>query len=146
MFRCYHCKKSAYLSFDDRLRWLRSRGRLLKEKNPDLQIVEELFRGLVDTIPCPHCGRQGGEIIADTEIDDEQWGEARKCQGCGVVIDPERLEILPDTFQCTACSRAGRTTMEDQREFCPRCGGEMRMVARGGGGLAGYTMRCTNCR
>ena len=27
------------------------------------------------------------------------------CVRCGVAIDPERLEFLPDTVTCAACSR-----------------------------------------
>ena len=38
-------------------------------------------------------------------VDDGTYG---LCEGCGVQIDPERLEILPGTTLCTACACSPR--------------------------------------
>ena len=32
--------------------------------------------------------------------------KTRPCQRCGVEIPPERIEVLPDTRLCVACSKA----------------------------------------
>jgi RNA polymerase-binding transcription factor DksA len=34
-------------------------------------------------------------------------GEYGICQTCGAKIDPERLEIVPCTVECSACARKG---------------------------------------
>jgi predicted nucleic acid-binding Zn ribbon protein len=81
----------------------------------------------------------------DADDDWEAWGEARRCIGCGTAIPSERLEILPNTQQCTPCAASGRTSREDQREFCDRCGGLLTLTQRRGTGLAGYRMICTHC-
>ncbi len=31
--------------------------------------------------------------------------KVKSCVDCGVVIDPERLEVLPSTVQCISCAR-----------------------------------------
>lgn len=150
MLTCTACRRAVVFPLAMRIELLKSRGRLLRAKNPDPQLVHELLTLELPDLPCDFCGHRGLVLsepkAADGDgLDDEHWGEARRCIGCGVTIDPERLEILPDTFQCTPCSAAGRTSREDQREFCHRCGSEMKLTDRSGRGLAGYVMKCTGC-
>ena len=150
MLTCTACRRSVAAPLVRQIELLKSRGRLLREKNPDAQLVHQLLLLELPNLQCEFCSHQGlvfteGNDPDDDGLDDEQWGEARRCVGCGIAIDPERLEILPNTFQCTACSASGRTSREDQREFCSRCGSEMKLTKRTGRGLAGYVMKCTGC-
>ena len=146
------------MGLDERVALLRRRGKLLRDKRPDPEIVEQLILVELPNLSCKSCGHVGiqrvsgddcaltdGVLIDGDGLTDEDWGEARRCCGCGVKIDPERLDILPDTTQCTACSAAGKTGQSDEREFCPRCGSVMRLAQRRGSGLAGYSMRCESC-
>ena len=141
------------MGLDERVALLRRRGKLLRDKRPDAEIVEQLMLIELPRLSCESCGHIGlqqvssddGALTDSDGLTDEDWGEARRCCGCGVKIDLERLDILPNTTQCTACSASGKTGQADEREFCPRCGSVMRLAQRRGGGLAGYSMRCASC-
>lgn len=155
MLCCPKCRHRTYDTLADRIDLLKRRGKLLKDKKPDPLIVYELLMLELPATVCDQCGHVGlryesidagdGRYVDGDGLDDEEWGESRKCVGCGIAIDPERIEVLPDTRQCTQCSAAGRTGQADEREFCPKCGSEMKLGLRGGRGLAGYSMRCSSC-
>lgn len=38
-------------------------------------------------------------------LDRLERGEYGRCEQCGAVIDPERLELLPGATRCRACAR-----------------------------------------
>ena len=69
----------------------------------------------------------------------------RTCQGCGQPIAAERLEVFPDATHCTACAAAGIQGGDDEREFCPRCGGLMVTRQSTAGGITRYVMSCSDC-
>jgi len=39
--------------------------------------------------------------------------EERECISCGEVIPPRRIEILPNTHTCVACSGTSRKSIKD---------------------------------
>ena len=48
----------------------------------------------------------------------------RLCEKCGVLIDPERLEAIPDTQLCVSCKRRDEAKPSSVRVTdvdCPRC-------------------------
>lgn len=144
---CKRCKHQQIVGRSERIHLLRTNGKLLRDKDPSPDIVDALFENLISQIQCAACGATGLEERAEStdETDPEIWGESRRCIGCGVAIPAERLELLPKTQQCTPCAAAGKTSREDQRQFCDRCGGLVVLTARRGSGLAGYTMACSSC-
>lgn len=117
MLRCPECRQTTLDTLPDRIELLKRSGKLLKDKKPDPAIVHELLMLQLPSVVCDRCGHSGLE-----------W-----------------REVLPETRQCTACSAAGRTGQADDREFCPKCGSEMKLVLRSGRGLTGYSMRCKSC-
>ncbi len=144
---CKRCKHQQVVGRSERLALLRANGNLLRDKDPSPDIVDALFENLLVRLECTACGAAGLEENSDSteESNPETWGESRRCIGCGAAIPAERLELLPNTQQCTPCAAAGKTSREDQRQFCDRCGGLVVLTARRGAGLAGYTMTCSSC-
>ena len=147
MLYCRRCSATAPLGRSEKISWLRTAGKLRRQAQPDPELVEVLFEAELPRLKCPTCGVVALEVRSDDddELDPEAWGEARRCVACGKPIHPERLEILPDTRQCSECAAAGKTGEADEREFCPRCGGEMHLAPVPGAGLARYAPRCTHC-
>lgn len=110
-------------------------------------MVHELFRQSGPKLACDDCGRMGLVVHEAEVINDEEWGEARKCDSCGSVIPAERLEVFPDATRCASCqSHDDRSSDEAESEYCPECGDVMRAVSKTGRGLAGYRMVCPSCR
>ena len=140
------------MDHDARVMLLRAIGLLKRDKQPDPEFVNSLFAARQGDLHCPQCGDNPLQSLAakpsatDIEEDDEQWGMARRCSVCRQTIPTERLEVLPDTDLCNQCARSGRTKEgEETREFCPRCGGLMKISTSGGAGLSRYQMRCQDC-
>jgi hypothetical protein len=127
---------------------LRSAGVLKSKSDSSPEVVRELFIASAARLRCPDCkaiGLATGET-ADA-LSDEDWGQARACEGCRAPIPPERLELLPDVRLCAACQQQDdRGELADDREFCPRCGAVMRLVSRRGAGISRYKMQCPACR
>jgi hypothetical protein len=78
--------------------------------------------------------------------EDEEWAMARSCEGCGRAIAYERLEVFPDTRLCVACQeQADRGEAADADQYCPRCGGLMKL-GQSRRGVTRYVMVCPKCR
>jgi transposase-like protein len=127
--------------------WL-VRQRLVKYTSElENDLLPELFRALTGKLSCPLCGHMGIIAQPSEPISDEAWGEARKCELCGVPISLERLDVLPDARLCVACQgHEDRGEAIGPKEYCPRCGSIMTMVLSRGAGVARYLMTCPSCR
>jgi len=122
-------------------------ARLLKRtKDPDWEIVQELFRTCANARLCAQCGSGAVSLEPYVESDDADWGDVRSCERCGATIPPERLEVFPETRLCVACQqRRDRGADEGDPEYCPRCGSIMHLRLSGGSGISRYVMRCDAC-
>lgn len=147
MLYCRRCGTTQPIGRSEKISLLRPAGKLRRQTQPDPEIVEALFQAELPRLACPGCGEASLALRddADDEVDPEAWGEARRCNACGKPIHPDRLEILPETRQCSECAAAGKTGEADEREFCPRCGSELRLTSVRSGGLARYAPQCTGC-
>lgn len=123
---------------------LQTRGMLRREKEPDLTLVRELLNSISDQLKCNACHKVGVAIKDDWSDD---WSDEVQCLGCKAAIDPERLEVFPDTEYCPKCQKlvdAGGSPGAEA-EYCERCGGLLNLTKRGGSGIAGYVMSCSDC-
>jgi len=120
---------------------------LRRDVTPELDLLAELFRASAGKFACPECSAVGLAVRAvDDDGDDEAWGMARKCDGCGQPIPKERVEALPNVRLCVACqSGDDRGETPGEREFCPRCGSVMVVRQSRGAGLARYALVCPAC-
>lgn len=123
--------------------WLRQVGKVRPGREPEAEILFEVFRGSAGQFACPDCGQVG--LVVSEATGDFDWPEARACQGCGQPIPAERLEALPDAEYCARCQEAleqGRPV--GPTEYCPRCGAPMAMRLSRTAGVTRYVMVCTH--
>lgn len=142
--RCTDCAIEKRLSDQEMLANLQSRGMLKRESKPTPDLLRELLGTVCNSMPCNECGNLGMSIHDDWSDD---WSDEVRCEGCKKMIDAERLEVFPDTKLCQNCQagqEAGETPGQEA-EYCMRCGGLMKLSRRGGSGLAGYQMVCSEC-
>jgi hypothetical protein len=144
---CPACDYTAICSPAAMVEWLKGVRMLRRDGRPEPELIGELFRSAAGKYVCPKCGGRGLAVQAVDEGDDEAWGMARACEGCGQPIARERLEALPETRVCAACQgRDERGEASGAVEYCPKCGGVMEVRQTGGAGVTRYAMRCTSCR
>ncbi|QEG41780.1 TraR/DksA C4-type zinc finger protein [Roseimaritima ulvae] len=143
--RCAACSRQRLVGYSEQLVMLRSLGKLKRAKNPELDLVRELFAAALPALPCDRCGATSLSLHAAAAVDEEDpevWGEARRCELCQKPIPPERLEIFPDVVRCAACQDKPAAETED--DFCPRCGERLQVAVRSRG-LTQYRLRCPRC-
>ncbi len=127
--------------------WL-LRHRLIKPTSDiATDLLLELFRTSAGRFACPQCGEAALVATPSEPLDDEAWGEPRKCESCGAPIPPERLEVFPDTRLCVACQNLDeRGELTGPAEYCPHCGSVMVLKRASGSGITRYVMTCPACR
>lgn len=129
------------------LAWLRQARRVRRDAEPELELIGELFRIAAPHFVCPECQSTGLQVRPAPQENDEDWGMARSCEGCGKPIPRERLEIFPNTRLCVACqSSDDRGVPGGVPEYCPRCGNVMAMKQTRTAGVTRYVMACPQCR
>ncbi len=141
---CPSCSAQQRLTDEQMLVRLQAQGMLRREKNLDLALVRELLTTAAEQFSCTKCDRTGLVVGDDWE---EEWTDETRCLACQTVIPAERLEVFPDTQLCPACQTKKETGEfnSGDAEYCSRCGGLMNLRRRGGAGLAGYDMVCSEC-
>lgn len=123
---------------------LRSAGLLKRNPHPSHDELRELLFGVADRLACPEC-RHTGLRISESPLASDDWQAAPRCQQCGGPIDPERLEVFPDSRTCVACQRSSdRGASPDEPEYCPRCGSLMEVRQSRGAGVTRYALVCTS--
>lgn len=123
--------------------WLLAAGRLRTQSEATRDELRELVVALAPQIACSACGqlRLTASIIADDPAD---WPAARRCDDCGELIPPERLEVFPDARLCMKCQRRDdRGFSPDAIEYCPTCGSPLTLGPSRGAGIRRYVMQCT---
>lgn len=156
--RCSSCGKRNSVTLDELTQAVRSMGHLRRSAEPSAELVLELCRDTPLNITCWSCGATGlslGNSSNEAAIDDEDefdgWPDEasprlKRCEQCGEAIDPDRLEIFPDSKFCTGCQRKDEQgALNSDAGFCEFCGGRVQVSGRGGSGLAGYRLTCQDC-
>ena len=143
--RCAKCGHTEFFDVPRMLRSLQSAGKLKRSKDPPQAMVVELFHATIGEIRCTDCGGFAYEASPVATWDDDAHS-IKRCETCGAAIDPDRLEIFPETTLCTACQRKqeANPSGSEEPEFCPRCGAIMKL--RGSSrGVAKYILSCPDC-
>lgn len=121
--------------------WLRKLGKLRPGREPEEEILYELFRAAVPQLACPQCG---GRTLQRVAASRDEWSDEPLCESCRRPIPAERRQAIPGTRRCAACQgneEAGRLPAEV--EYCPRCGSPLALRLSRRAGLARYVMVCT---
>lgn len=141
--RCRHCAWSEICGPTRVADWLRQAGKVRPGREPEPEILFEIFRGSAEQFTCPDCGAAG--LTATEVTEDFDWPGERACQGCGRPIPAERLEALPDAQLCARCQQAEEQGLPlGPVEFCPRCGAPMAVRQSRTGGVTRYVLACTS--
>ena len=144
VLKCRACGEQSRLLEQQMVELVQHHGMLRRDSSPPADLLRELLTSISGQLPCSECGGLGASVEDDWTDD---WSDEVACEGCGAAIDPERLEIFPDSKLCAKCqgtAEAGGDPGQDS-EYCPRCGAIMKLSRRGGAGLAGYQMTCPDC-
>lgn len=144
VLKCHHCQHEARMLDEEVLEALQSRGMLKREKEVKPEYARELLNSISGQLECAKCHSIGVEVTDDWEDD---WSDEVLCLGCKIPIDPLRLEVFPDTKYCPSCQSAVESggAPGEEAEYCESCGGILKLAKRGGSGLAGYGMVCSDC-
>ena len=144
-FRCTNCGYCQLSHLEEILERLRSLGKLRRAQDPGLDLILELANSSAGSFRCSECGQVG--LATEQVTEDDDWQEVRNCEQCNKPIPLERLELFPGTTFCMECQSASDAGNDDdsQREFCPRCGGLMKVRSSRGAGIARYVMACQDC-
>ena len=105
--RCPECGWCEVCGPESVIRWLRKAGKVRPGREPEPEILGELFRALAGQLQCPRCGRTGlsATLAPDDDVD---WPGDVPCAVCGKPIAPERLEALPGVETLCRLSESGR--------------------------------------
>lgn len=121
-------------------------GLVRRDTDADRAVIAALFNSSLLKLTCPDCGHVGLATRADDDDDEEAWGMARACEGCGAPIPRERLEVFPDTRLCVGCQAGDEQNRSAAvaEEYCSKCGSlmEVKLDRRG---ITRYQLRCPEC-
>jgi len=141
--RCPACAWNEVYGTEGMIRALAAAGKIRPGREPEVEILLELFRVFAEQQPCPQCGATG--LTLRDAADDVDWPEARACAACRRPIAAERLAALPQATLCAACQRdeeLGRAPAEV--DYCPRCGAPMELRPSRSAGITRYELVCTS--
>ncbi len=144
--KCFGCSRiDEYDNFSLAAR-LRKDGKLRREIEPDSEMLLEVAKSSLAKTSCSACGFVGLSI-EEVDFDDAGWGGSKLCEHCKKPIDPDRLEVFPETKACMACqSKLDRgESLTDDREFCPKCGNVLSMTTSSRSGISKYVISCSGC-
>ena len=139
--KCGECDWTATWNHHHAEQALTRCGMLRRAKQPDPELIWEIFPSGLARMRCPDCGQQA---LTAVPLEDESWPEARRCVTCSSPIPPERLAAIPNTEMCVACQAASDQGESDEpQEFCPKCGAPLVVRLAGGAGISRYRLQCT---
>ncbi len=141
---CSNCGWQTVCGREDAIARLRMIGQLRRERDPEEDIVAALFVEAAPQITCPLCKEKTLFTRPTADDDAEDWQAAVLCEVCRQGIDPERLEVIPNTKRCVACQGKSETgRLMDGPEYCPNCGALVEIRVSRGGGITRYKRVCT---
>lgn len=143
---CRQCDWQTLSDLEDAVVRLRHVGQLRREREPDRDLVAELLPNAAGQMACPQCESRGLAVAdEDASLDEDEWQTAVLCEVCRKPIPPERLEILPGTRRCVSCQNAAESgaAVDDEPEFCPKCGSLVELRVSRGAGITRYKQFCT---
>jgi hypothetical protein len=144
---CSHCSYTSVCGPGAMLDCLRNARLVRRGVEPERELLGELFRVSAGKFSCPQCSAVGMRVRAVDDPVDEDWGMARRCEGCQQPIDRERLEALPDTRLCTKCKAGDECgAPSGPAEYCAKCGEIMVTRPTRGAGVTRYQTVCPSCR
>jgi hypothetical protein len=127
--------------------WLLRAGMLRRNEHPAEAEMRELLPVAAARLTCPECEMHGLEAAEARGAEDADWPAARRCESCGAVISPERLEVFPHTELCPACQgRVDQGVPQPTDEFCDRCGSPLIVRTSTGRGITRQVLACSNPR
>jgi predicted RNA-binding Zn-ribbon protein involved in translation (DUF1610 family) len=142
--RCSGCSHVERCGPSQMLARLQAAGALRRTREPEPELVRQLFQATASRFACQACGHQG---LACREADADEWDDwraVRPCQACGQPIAPERLEVFPQTKLCSACQKKEEVGGLTEVDYCPRCGDAMK-IRLDSRGASRYVMSCPSC-
>lgn len=143
-WHCPSCNRDEATPRDVALQRLRDLGRLKRVERTETSLLLEIARLAAGEIYCPDCGAAGMELRTGAPQRDDFGG--KRCEVCQKSIDPERLEVFPDSKLCTACQRGDERGLDSaEPEYCPACGTPLQPV-KSTVGVTRYRMMCPQCR
>lgn len=141
--QCSACGWQRVFGPEEMLQLLRGQGKLRRETQPASELIRQLFDTVLPQSECPDCRHRG---LTQQPLDDSAaaWGDARRCELCRNPIPAERLEVFPRATRCASCQDrpSGPSGADD---FCPRCGGVLKVRASNSAGIARYITACPDC-
>lgn len=141
--KCKACGNRETIRFSELVEAVRRLGHLRKSADPSPELVLELLGDGLLPIECFSCGASQSQLA---DGDETEWEAERRCQACSKQIDPERLEIFPDSVYCTDCqTKSDQGKLPTDLGYCDRCGGPLESQAAGGSGIARYVLTCRSC-
>lgn len=140
--RCPECSWGEHCGPEEIAQWLRKARKLRPGREPEPEILYEVFRGTAGQLACPRCGRAG--LVAAPADDEADWPVAPRCRACRQPISAERLGAVPEATLCADCqSQEEDGQPAGEVEYCPRCGAPMALRLSKAAGLARYVLVCT---
>lgn len=147
--RCLACEESWDCDLAEMLARLRRQGSLRRAEDPEPELVAQLFVATAARFTCSACAAVGmaAHPVERTQVNaDDDWPEARLCEGCQRPIPAERLEALPKAMLCAPCqARQEKGESGDEPDYCPRCG-NIRTLRQVRQGIVRYVWHCPSCR
>lgn len=141
--QCPDCSWTEVCGREGIVRWLLKVRKIRLGREPEIEILEELFQIMAGQFKCPSCSRHGLSVRQVTE-DAFAWPEPTLCEGCSKPIPPERLEALPESTLCAACQRKQESgELAETPEYCPKCGSPMEIRPSRSAGITRYVWVCT---
>jgi RNA polymerase-binding transcription factor DksA len=141
---CPACGWRTVCGLADAISRLRLVGSLRREKEPDEAVVAELLVDAAPQMTCTVCKSRGLSVGTVEVKDDADWQAAILCEICRQPIPPERLEFMPETRRCVACQGAAESgQLDEEPEFCPKCGALVELRVSHGAGITRYKRFCT---
>lgn len=151
---CPYCGWRTIAPAADLFARLKLIGLLRRDKQPDEEIIAALLPEAVTRMTCPTCKRVGLRESAADAIDDfdndaavgesGDWQAAVLCEACREPIDPERLEVFPNSRRCVDCQgKEDRGELDHEPKVCPRCGAAMEIRVSQARGKTRYRLFCS---
>ncbi|QDS98567.1 TraR/DksA C4-type zinc finger protein [Adhaeretor mobilis] len=150
---CSECQWRTVCGEEQVAKRLRKLGLLRRAAEPPVEMLQELLISHGSQLKCDQC-EAVGLAVSDPAVDefDEagDWQQAILCEVCRKPISEERLEFMPKATRCVKCQSAeDRGEVEEEFDYCPKCGSLMELRTSRGGGITRYKLFCTgspSCR